>query len=151
MSLSLGKSIKKIQDNQILDEVTAFNAKNEKEQKEILYKVSWIEKVLEMVKNNTKLIAEQKKEAHFYKDRLNIGNTKNIDASLQYTFLFNGNDINIVDFFRKKGEVFKLPVTQLLDDFEAWMKENDIKDIELSYAWSGGGEEAWNDIWLTPL
>lgn len=150
MSLSLGQSIKQIQENQKVAEENQLKSQSEKKQREIMKSVNWIKKLFSEIKQNTLKISNNEKKAVFdKKGRLVVSGTRSKDRynSLTYKFLLNGHDTNIIEHFKKVGK--GLPLSDIFDDFQAWMDENDIKNVELTYAHDGVGIESWNNVLLT--
>lgn len=150
MSLSLGQNIKKIQNNQKLAEENELKSKSDAEQREIMKKVNWIKKLFNDVKENTAKISNNEKKAVFdKKNRLVVCGTRNLDRyhHLTYKFLLNGWDTNIIEHFQKVGK--GLPLSDIFDDFQSWMDENDIENAELTYVHDGMGIESWNNVVLT--
>lgn len=145
MSLSLGQKLKNIEIEQNNEKLRQERIAEEKRQKEINRKVSWIRKILNEVKLNIEKIATHEREANFYNGRLNVGTTKN-SGQLYTTFMLNANDMSITEHFRKWQD--ELGIHDILNEFDSWMKDNDIQKIELAYQYSHNN--AWNDIWLTP-
>ncbi len=101
--------------------------------------------LLNTIKTNANKIANGSKELRLDSKKL-VFITDSIEVfhKNHYGILFSNNEADLIEFLKSK----KLPIKDIIADFESWMVENGIISIKVKYEHDGGGIHSWNSYWI---
>ena len=97
------------------------------------------------IKTNTNKVADGSKALSLDSNKLVFVTTsKEAIGNNHYGILYSQKEVDLIEFLKSK----KLPITDMIAEFESWMIKNGIISIKVKYEHDGGGTSSWNSYWI---
>lgn len=101
--------------------------------------------LLNTIKDNANKIADGSQALHLdSKKFVFVTDSKKVIGNNHYGILYSQKEVDLIEFLKSK----KLPITDMIAEFESWMIKNGIVSIKVKYEYDSGGTSSWNSYWI---